>query len=212
MGGFSRRASQNSETTVCGLTSLRVKLQYTLCWKCVGVWNSSTPCVGLFWMECKTPSHLPLHWNPAPHPLSSYWSFRTRGGFVGKCHRKGFWKGLFWGINDIAHRFTNNIVCVIVVVVKEVDSWPPMGSWKEIWTWIGLDQLLLDWVGTSTFVVELLIAALKGWWGFGYIRSVGLSFLLLLLLVDIDMGEEISSEGWVTSGIVQIVQILSVNR
>ena len=75
-----------------------------------------------------------------------------------------------------------------------------------------MDQLLLDWVGTSTFVVELLIAALKGWWGSGYIRSVGLSFLLLLLLVDIDMGEEISSEGWVTSGIVQIVQILSVNR
>ena len=42
--------------------------------------------------------------------------------------------------------------------------------------------------------------------------SVGLSFLLSLLLVDIDMGEEISSEGWVTSGIVRIVQILSVNR
>ena len=75
-----------------------------------------------------------------------------------------------------------------------------------------MDQLLLDLVGTSTFVVELLIATVKGWWGFGYIRSVGLSFLLLLLLVDIDMGEEISSEGWVTSGIVRIVQILSVNR
>ena len=152
----------------------------------------------------------PICW----HSLSRCWSFRTR--------EEALWDNvtdrvferdslrLFWGINDIVHRFTNNIVCDINVVVKEVDSWPSMGSWKYIW--IALDQLLLDWVGTLTFVVELLIAALKGWWGFGYIRSVGLSFLLLLLLVDIDMGEEISSEGWVTSGIVQIVQILSVNR
>ena len=82
-------------------------------------------------------------------------------------------------------------------------------------------NLDMDWFG-STFVglgwnidlcgriIDCYCERMVGFWL--HQMSVGLSFLLLLLLVDIDMGEEISSEGWVTSGIVQIVQILSVNR